>query len=73
MRVPRTRPAARSTKRMLAGLILTSALTACGYKGPLYLPPPPPPDAALTTPPPAPALLPGSSEPGSGTVTSPVK
>lgn len=37
--------------RIAAGAVLLSALAACGYKGPLYMPPPPPPDAALTKPP----------------------
>lgn len=37
--------------RLLAGLSLATMLTACGYKGPLYMPPPPEPDASLTTPP----------------------
>ncbi|NYT58382.1 lipoprotein [Alcaligenaceae bacterium] len=36
--------------RLLAGLSLAAMLTACGYKGPLYMPPPAP-DASLTTPP----------------------
>lgn len=46
---------ARPALRIAAGAALLAALTACGYKGPLYLPPPPPPDASLTTPPAHPA------------------
>jgi len=42
--------------RTAAGVALFSALAACGYKGPLYMPPPPPPDASLTTPPRAASL-----------------
>lgn len=37
--------------RFMAGITLVATLTACGYKGPLYMPPPPQPDAALTVPP----------------------
>ncbi|AEC21393.1 hypothetical protein PT7_2853 [Pusillimonas sp. T7-7] len=37
--------------RLLAGLLMAAMLTACGYKGPLYMPPPPAPDESLTTPP----------------------
>ncbi len=37
--------------RIVAGIALVASLTACGYKGPLYMPPPPEPDAALTVPP----------------------
>lgn len=42
----------RITQRIgcILGLVIT--LSACGYKGPLYMPPPPPaPDASLTEPP----------------------
>ncbi|NYT65356.1 lipoprotein [Alcaligenaceae bacterium] len=37
--------------RTVAGIVLAASLTACGYKGPLYMPTPPEPDAALTVPP----------------------
>ena len=53
---------AQSVYRIVASLALLSALAACGYKGPLYLPPPPPPDASLTTPP-ASATLPEAGTP----------
>jgi len=52
MQAPHT--AARTTlvSRIVTSLALVSALGACGYKGPLYLPPPPEaPDASLTAPP----------------------
>ncbi|MBP6019433.1 MAG: lipoprotein [Burkholderiaceae bacterium] len=48
------RPAIQHTPalaRIVAGIALVASLTACGYKGPLYMPPPPEPDAALTVPP----------------------
>ncbi len=39
-------------------VVLALLLSACGYKGPLYMPPPPAaPNASLTTPPPADAAL----------------
>lgn len=42
----------QSTLRRLTGIAgLTLLLTACGYKGPLYMPPPPAPSESLTTPP----------------------
>ncbi|MEO6959056.1 MAG: lipoprotein [Burkholderiaceae bacterium] len=47
--------------RTMAGITLISALSACGYKGPLYPAPPPPPDASLTTPPTT--ALPKAGEP----------
>lgn len=40
-----------SGRRLAMAALLLSTLTACGYKGPLYMPPPPPPDASLTAPP----------------------
>lgn len=42
---------ARHTPRIVASLILLSALAGCGYKGPLYHPRPPAPKASLTKPP----------------------
>ncbi|NYT84680.1 LPS translocon maturation chaperone LptM [Pollutimonas harenae] len=64
--------------RLLAGLFMATMLTACGYKGPLYMPPPPAPDESLTTPPPSTTLpaaeagsLPG--ELPSGATPSPVQ
>lgn len=53
---------ARSARHIVASLSLLALLSACGYKGPLYMPPPPPPDASLTTPP-KPGAQPETAEP----------
>ncbi|TAM90967.1 MAG: hypothetical protein EPN41_00325 [Candidimonas sp.] len=37
--------------RVLAGALLSTALCACGYKGPLTMPKPSPPPESLTKPP----------------------
>lgn len=51
----------------IAGLAMT--LTACGYKGPLYMPPPPPaPEKSLTTPP-SDETIPSVGSPASAPVT----
>lgn len=49
-----------SVRRTILALTCLAGLSACGYKGDLYLPPPPPPSDALTQPPgtPAPAAAP---------------
>jgi predicted small lipoprotein YifL len=52
---------ARRLCRAIAGAALFSALAACGYKGPLYMPPPPPPPDAKLTAPPTPAALPADN------------
>ena len=54
MQASRTKTPASVTYRIVAILAVSTLLTACGYKGPLYMPPPPPQDS-LTTPPQAPA------------------
>ncbi|CAM5511230.1 Putative lipoprotein OS=Eoetvoesiella caeni OX=645616 GN=DFR37_102245 PE=4 SV=1 [Eoetvoesiella caeni] len=51
MQALRTATNARSMSRIVASLALLTSLSACGFKGPLYMPPPAPPDASLTTPP----------------------
>lgn len=52
MHAPRLARHARPLRRLAASLSLLLLSTACGLKGPLYMPPPPPPpDASLTTPP----------------------
>lgn len=38
-------------RRTILALACLTGLSACGYKGDLYLPPPPPPSDALTQPP----------------------
>ena len=49
---PKTPIAGQAVQRIGCAVGLMLALSACGYKGPLYMPPPPPaPDAELTTPP----------------------
>ena len=49
---PRTLASRLAVHRIGCALGLMLALSACGYKGPLYMPPPPPaPDDTLTTPP----------------------
>lgn len=53
--------------RIAGGLLLLSALGACGYKGPLYMPKPSPPPESLTKPP-TPQPLP-SETPSSKTAT----
>jgi predicted small lipoprotein YifL len=57
--------------RAIAGIALISALSACGYKGPLYPAPPPPPDASLTTPPTAALPKAGESETPNPDTTTP--
>lgn len=51
-----------SVRRIILALTCLAGLSACGYKGDLYLPPPPPPPDALTHPPgtPAPAAAPAA-------------
>lgn len=52
MRLHRSSTLPYSAARIVMAAVLLTALTACGYKGPLYMPAPPPaPDASLTTPP----------------------
>ena len=68
----------KSGARLLGGLFVAAMLTACGYKGPLYMPPPPAPDESLTTPPTSatPPADPGgarSGAPASGATPSPVQ
>lgn len=63
--------------RLLTSLLMATMLTACGYKGPLYMPPPAP-DESLTTPPtsttlPAPEAGGQSGEPSSAATPSPVQ
>ena len=60
MQASRTKTPASVTYRIVATLALSTLLTACGYKGPLYMPPPPPQDS-LTTPPQGPAPTPDDS------------
>ncbi|HEY9278501.1 MAG TPA: lipoprotein [Eoetvoesiella sp.] len=62
---------AQSVYRIVASFALLSALAACGYKGPLYLPPPPPPEESLTAPPGAPTL-PEAAVPGDAATPSAV-
>ena len=49
-------------RRAILALTCLAGLSACGYKGNLYLPPPPPPSDTLTQPPatPAPAVAPAA-------------
>ncbi|HEU0230991.1 MAG TPA: lipoprotein [Burkholderiaceae bacterium] len=59
--------------RIAGGLLLLSALGACGYKGPLYMPKPSPPPESLTKPPtpqPLPSETPPSTPASPGAATS---
>lgn len=51
MQAPYKQTAVHRVWRMAAGLSLLALVTACGYKGPLYMPPPPAPDESLVAPP----------------------
>ena len=42
---------AASVTRIVASFAFLATLSACGYKGPLYMPPPAPPEESLTRPP----------------------
>ena len=51
MQASSTTTTAASVTRIVASFALLATLSACGYKGPLYLPPPAPPEESLTRPP----------------------
>lgn len=64
MHAPRPAAPAVIMTRIVAGFALVAGLSACGYKGPLYMPPPPPPDASVVPPqaaPKAPAEAPAAT------------
>lgn len=72
MHTPHTATNAQSMSRIVASLALLTLLSACGFKGPLYMPPPPPPDASLTTPP-TPSAVPEKAAPAATPTVTPTK
>lgn len=72
MQASRTATNAQFMSRIVASLALLTLLSACGYKGPLYMPPPPPPDASLTAPP-TQSIAPEKTTPAATSTVAPTK
>jgi predicted small lipoprotein YifL len=72
MQAPYIATNAQPMSRIVASLALLTLLSACGFKGPLYMPPPPPPDASLTTPP-VPGVVPEKAKPATEPTIVPTK